>query len=315
MAKEKSSETKKEVEGGAKPLGVGAKVTGFQSSVEHRPAIADQIGDPSLFIRYVDKNFEHPILVYDEFDRVPRKAKEVRLALADMIKDLADNADRFSTKILVVGVARSIESLLGAHESIKRSVKQIYLGTLNESDIVDFLTKAEKATRITLSPTVKGDIASESSGFPYYAHLIGLSSVDAMKDRAPRAKIVTPQDFHQGKADAADEAFRDLLSKYQSKAYSLTRLEKAVLFVIMERPRTRRNLQEIKQSCLELFGIGEDRFQHAFKSLRAAGFLYSVGTRERVHFREPLLEPFLRIRVGKPRDPSQLSLFASTAGK
>ena len=60
----------------------------------------------------------HVMLVLDEYDRVT--SEELRNKLAELIKNLTDSS--IPVTLFIVGVAESLDQLLGKHPSIQRSL-------------------------------------------------------------------------------------------------------------------------------------------------------------------------------------------------
>src|ERR1035441_4741115 len=76
----------------------------------------------SLDIQNVLERVNVPLLfIFDEFDSIQDPAAKTRFA--DTIKALSDNAP--CVTILIVGIADSINHLIGEHRSIERCLKQI----------------------------------------------------------------------------------------------------------------------------------------------------------------------------------------------
>ncbi len=59
------------------------------------------------------------IITIDEFDRI--EDRDVKVKMADTIKTLSDNATR--TTLILVGVADSVDELIGEHQSIERAMQ------------------------------------------------------------------------------------------------------------------------------------------------------------------------------------------------
>jgi len=119
----------------------------------------------------------------------------VHSAIADLIKHLSDNNADCDSRLVIVGVARSAEALLGGHESIARCGDEIWVRPLRNKDISDFLLRAEDALEFKFAPRVKQSLVLEANGYPYYVHLLGLLSIETMLARNKRARVVSEDDF------------------------------------------------------------------------------------------------------------------------
>jgi Cdc6-like AAA superfamily ATPase len=110
-----------------------------------------------------------PILIIDEFDRVPQ---EVRRALADTIKTLSDHA--VAATVVLVGVAESLESLIEEHQSIERALVQIPMPRMSVPEIHQIIDTGLGRLGMTIDQAALNRISVLSQGLPHYAHLIGL---------------------------------------------------------------------------------------------------------------------------------------------
>src|SRR2546428_144579 len=73
---------------------------------------------------------QHAIVIIDEFDRLPEKA---RRAFADTIKTLSDHA--VPSTVVLVGVADSVEQLVEEHQSVSRALVQIQMPRMTPQEI------------------------------------------------------------------------------------------------------------------------------------------------------------------------------------
>ena len=77
------------------------------------------------------------ILVFDEFDRLP---KEHRALFSDTIKGLSDGA--VNATIILVGVAKDVIELIEDHESTVRNLAQIQMPPMRREELREILEKA-----------------------------------------------------------------------------------------------------------------------------------------------------------------------------
>jgi Cdc6-like AAA superfamily ATPase len=113
----------------------------------------------------IDQNM---LFIFDEFDII--KNESIKSQMADMLKLFSDNMPHIT--ILIVGIAKSVENLIGEHPSIERCVKQIELPLMSHTE-----SKAMIANNLDLvSLKIKAEIAERiiefASGFPNYLHLL-----------------------------------------------------------------------------------------------------------------------------------------------
>ena len=125
------------------------------------------------------------IFVIDEIDRI--RSESVRTAISETIKELSDA--RLPVTLLMVGVAENLDSLLGQHPSIERSIVGLHLLRMKPEEIRRVLEAGAIAAGLRFDDAVISAIQSCTRGMPYYAHLLGLfAGVVAMKRTATRVE-------------------------------------------------------------------------------------------------------------------------------
>ncbi len=113
---------------------------------------------------------DHAILIIDEFDRV--ESDQLKNRIAETIKNLSDTSARVT--FVIVGIARSLEELIGMHPSIQRHLVGIHLPLMEPSELQRMLLSGEQATGIRFDDVTRDMIVSFSKGLPYYAQLLAL---------------------------------------------------------------------------------------------------------------------------------------------
>jgi Cdc6-like AAA superfamily ATPase len=113
------------------------------------------------------------IIVIDEFDRI--KDANTKVMMADTIKTLSDNA--IDTTLILVGVAESVDQLIGKHPSIERNIKQVVLQSMSKAELLEIVNKGlSKCPGITIDDQVRDRIADYSQGLPSTTHLLARES-------------------------------------------------------------------------------------------------------------------------------------------
>jgi Cdc6-like AAA superfamily ATPase len=113
------------------------------------------------------------IIIFDEFDRITEDS--IKLKMADTIKTLSDNA--IGTTLLLVGVADSVDELIGKHQSIERNLKQIWMQNMSKAELLEIIENGlAKCPGITIDSLVRERIADYSQGLPSYTHLLARES-------------------------------------------------------------------------------------------------------------------------------------------
>lgn len=110
----------------------------------------------------------HLLFVFDEFDSI--SDKQFKITFADTIKTVSDNSPRVT--IGIVGIASSVEALVGNHPSLERCLKQIQMPRMSKDELGEIVSKGLQIVELKMNPTVEKRIVEFSSGFPHYTHLL-----------------------------------------------------------------------------------------------------------------------------------------------
>jgi Holliday junction resolvasome RuvABC ATP-dependent DNA helicase subunit len=113
---------------------------------------------------------DHTILIIDEFDRV--ESKQLKNQLAEAIKNLSDASARVT--FIVIGIAHSLDELIGMHPSIQRHLVGIHLPLMTMSELERVVLAGEDASGIRFEDATRDMIVAFSKGLPYYAQLLSL---------------------------------------------------------------------------------------------------------------------------------------------
>ncbi len=164
---------------------------------------------------------EHAILIIDEFDRV--ESDQLKNQLAESIKNLSDASARVT--FIIVGIARSLDDLIGMHPSIQRHLVGIHLPLMESSELDKMILAGEKASGIRFEDATRGMIVSFSKGLPYYAQLLSLHAGRSALERG--SDVVEMVDLKSALEKVLKEA--DPLAK---KSYELATRDETDAFVV-----------------------------------------------------------------------------------
>lgn len=315
QATQLSDESTKAMTGKGTPFGIGISTTGEQKKTTTRKGPAAENWTPWAVFERLRTHRQKLIIVVDEYDAIGRQSVEFHDGIAFLIKHLADNSDQCDSRIVVAGIAQSAQELLGGHESIERSAREIYLRPLRREDVGDFLDHAEERLQLTFTPFVRTEIIDGSMGYPYYVHLVGLECVDAMLARDRRAHEVNKVDYQRATVRAVQHAFRSELRKYRAAVDGLDSNELALIRELTEHTSRQPKRKELQQKLAAKRILSTREFDHTWVKLQQEKkLLYVSRNRDEIRFADPLMEPFLRTWIfrsgpGPTQDPNQLSLF------
>lgn len=164
-------------------------------------------------VRFLLADVDQPfVIVLDEFDRVDDD--ETLSLMADTIKALSDHA--VGTKVVVVGVATSIDQLIGEHESVQRAIHEILIPRMTESEMSDIIKNGLDAVAMSIEPSAHRAITRLAEGLPHYVHLLALYAAQrAVQDDRER---VLDADVKAAIAEAVQR--HSLLREYQMAVQS-----------------------------------------------------------------------------------------------
>jgi|SRR5579863_243980 len=149
------------------------------------------------------------IITIDEFDRI--EDQSIRVKMADTIKTLSDNAIR--TTLIFVGVADSVDDLIGEHQSIERAIKQVPVPRMSKIELLEIVENGlSNCQGLTIQDEAKDRMADLAQGLPSYTHLLAReSSLYAVRDDRTH---VTMDDLAAGIRESVDGQLGTTLTLY-----------------------------------------------------------------------------------------------------
>jgi Cdc6-like AAA superfamily ATPase len=136
----------------------------FQSHWTERPP------DPEDVRYLLERHHERLLIVIDELDRF--EDQEGLSLLADTIKSLSDHS--VDVTLVLVGVADSIEQLVGDHRSVERAISQIRMQRMSLTELKKIVNNGLKRLNLKITTESRNRIARLSEGLPYYTHSLAL---------------------------------------------------------------------------------------------------------------------------------------------
>lgn len=185
------------------PFAAGRSSGGFDARLPSGPFSVTQLADVLDGIAGT-----HVMFVLDEYDRV--LSEDVKNKLAELIKNLTDNGSPVT--LFVIGVAETVDQLLGKHPSIQRSLVAVHLPPMTDREIERIVLVGAEAAGLTFAPEVRQKIVAFSKGLPYYAQLLSLHAARGAVARG--ARNVEREDLADALRRCAAEAERSLVEAY-----------------------------------------------------------------------------------------------------
>jgi hypothetical protein len=243
----------------------------------------------------------YSVLILDEFDKITdRKTKS---AFADLIKILSDKVSHVT--LLIVGVARNIHELIGEHPSIDRNLVQIDMPIMNDEEILGILTGGFSKLKISTSDGVMAHFPTLTSGYPHYAHLLGLCCTKVCMQNS--TNILTHELFTLG----CNLAVADAIEKYRDAYAEATMTSQASRYPIILcacgyadcDARGVFRATDVVDAVKEVFNLdlavqavvpalGEFLTERRGRVLEAV----PVGKRQCYRLSDPMMRPFLRLK-------------------
>ena len=239
-----------------------------------------------------------PILILDEFDRLPPSEKGI---FADLVKMLSDHAVRAT--VVLVGVADSVDELITEHESVERALVQIRLPRMSQAEISQIIENGLGKLGLQIEQAAKDQIVLLSQGLPHYAHLLGLHSVRsaALGDRPDtvrspdvgqairRALANSQQSIRNAFHKAITSPRPGNLYKQVLCACAIAKIDELGYFAAAD---VRDSIQRITGKSYGIPAFA--RHLNEFCADKRGNILRKIGTprRYRFRFKNPLMQPF-----------------------
>jgi hypothetical protein len=279
-------------------------------------------------VREVFSLVDYPtIIIVDEFDRI--EDSDVRVKMADTIKTLSDNAVR--TTLILVGVADSVDELIGEHQSIERAIKQVPMPRMSKVELLEIVDNGISSCRgLTIQPEARERMADLAQGLPSYTHLLARES--ALSAARNERSQVTMNDLECGIKESVDSQLGTSLTLY-TKATTAARgiYFKPVLLACALAPKDEKGFFYAKDIVAPLKAIipnapGIQQFaQHLKDFSQTRGPILERDGR-RYRFIKPLMGPYVILRgladgliqesqLNRPSssEPEQLSLLSNVS--
>jgi type II secretory pathway predicted ATPase ExeA len=148
------------------------------------------------------------LIVIDELDRL--EDNETLSLLADTIKTLSDHS--VGVTLVLVGVADSIDELIGDHQSVERALTQVQMPRMSVDELEEIVDKGVGQLSLKVNPEAKLRIARLSEGLPHYTHLLSLHAAqEAVADDRDKINVA---DVERAVGDAVQKAQHSIKSAY-----------------------------------------------------------------------------------------------------
>lgn len=242
-----------------------------------------------------------PILIIDEFDRLP---DEPRRAFADTIKTLSDHA--VGATVILVGVADSVEQLLEEHLSVERALVQVRMPRMSTQEIESIVANGVTRLGMSIQADANERISRLSQGLPHYAHLLALHACRAaitgrrrrvepidVRSAIRRALEGTQQSVRKTYHDAVRSQRKDSLFADVLLACAMARTNELGFFAALD---VRDPIRQITGRDYDIPSFAQHL--NEFCDEKRGSVLHKDGERRRFRYRfqNPLMQPFVIMR-------------------
>ena len=242
-----------------------------------------------------------PIIVMDEFDRIPGTQTSL---FADTIKSLSDRS--VNATIVLVGVADSVDQLIVEHESVERALAQIQMPRMSAEELHEIVEKGLERLNMGTAPEALRSISRLSHGLPHYTHLLGLHAARAALDR--EAMRIAEDDVDTAIGNALAGAQQSIRTIYNKATVSPRResLFKQVLLASALAPTDPLGFfspVDVRGPMSRIMGKAYDipsfsRHLNEFASAKRGPVLQRAGEERRYRYRfvNPLIQPYVTMQ-------------------
>jgi len=162
-------------------------------------------------VRHALNGVKQPTLVIiDEVDRLDHDA-DTHTLLADTVKTLSDHSSLVT--LVLVGVADSVEGLIGEHPSTERALSQVLMPRMSTKELGEIVDKGLSALKMGISTAARTRVTQLSEGLPHYTHLLTLFAVQ--RAIADDRREVQDADVNSAITMAEKKAQHTIKSAYQ----------------------------------------------------------------------------------------------------
>lgn len=257
-------------------------------------------------IRYHLNSVKKSVLVvFDELDRF-RGHDEALGQFADTIKTLSDHD--VDATLMLVGVADSVDQLIGHHSSIVRCLSQVEMPRMHSRELLAILQNGFTFAEMNATNEVNQQIVRMAEGLPHFVHLLGLESgkVCAEDDR----EDVGDADLIRGIGRVIQS--HSIMSQYKKATDSPqpAHLYEKVLFACALAQKNQFGefrAADVAKPLAMVMGkdkVGVTTFTRHLTELSSThrgGVLVKLGTHHnhRYRFQDPFLQPFTKLVARK----------------
>lgn len=285
--------------------GIQIKEGQERSGIDIAAAIRS-VGDAVEVLKQIaEQHSEKPVVVIDEFDAI-RDPTE-RNIFAALLKQMGDRS--INLKFVFTGIGKSLDELLGAHQSAYRQLETVELPRLGWDARREIVKDAIQAFGLELHDDVNWRIAMVSDGFPYYIHLITEKIMWAAFSVDETVTSIGWDLFNQGLADAILSTTAELKRPYEKAVLHRDPEFEDIVWATADHDDLLRSLNDMHASYQVIVGkrgdgrvaVNRSRFTAQVRKLKAIGYGAVLQQEEGrpgwYSYREKMLRGYVRMQA------------------
>ena len=289
------------LEWGGIRIGEGSESNGIDIAASIR-SIGDAV---EILSQIAGKHSENPVVVVDEFDAI-QDANE-RNMFAALLKQMGDRS--INLKFIFTGIAKSLDELLGAHQSAYRQLETVELPRLGWEARREIVLETADTFGLEVDDNVNWRIAMVSDGYPYYVHSIMERIMWGAYSAEETVTQIGWDLFSLGLSDAIQSINAELKKPYEKAVLHREPEFEDIVWSTADHDDLFRSLDAMYQSYKIISGkrgdsripIDQKRYSAQIRKLKGAGYgsvMLQVENRPGWYsYREKMLRGYVRMQA------------------
>ncbi len=247
-------ESEAQTSGGIR-AGIGSATRSKRTRTRHQAIDAARAVGPATLLSVFGER--KGLLILDEYDRVHDESTHEKLA--ETLKHFSDAAS--ATKIIVVGVAKTLGDLIGKHQSLTRCLAQIKLDRMIKGELGEIIQTGEQRLNVVFKEQIRGKIIDLADGFPFYVHLLCSYCAEeagkVLRKNDHARVVVSETEYEKAVHKAIDSAESTLRDNYNEAVITVKRktdMFKNTLWAVAYAGTTEVQVRAIAQNIAFLTG-------------------------------------------------------------
>lgn len=285
------------------------------------------VGNAVELLKEVESLYaERPVVVIDEFDTIGDA--EERGKFAALLKQLGDQ--NASIKFIFTGIGKSLDDLLGAHQSAHRQLRTHELPKLPWEGRREVLESASREFGLTVHNDVVWRISAVCDGYPYYVHLILEYMLWAAFEDESDVDELGWSHYHQGLRAAVESINAELRKPYDQAVVHRDEEFEEVVWSTADHDDLFRSLTSMFESYRIINRkralsptVDRDQYGSMLRKLRSSGYGAILQIEKKrvgwYSYREKMLRGYVRMQAeangyeltGEREAPKQLMHISS----